>query len=90
MNPIRWACIGKDLSDVSYLNGLKEGEVLSPLLWNLDTEYGIRKDKENQMVLELNGAHQPLVYADGVNIVWDNTNTAKTNQEPPMSVRKLA
>jgi hypothetical protein len=31
--------------------------------------------------MELNGTHQPLVYADNVNLLGDSTNTIKVNLE---------
>jgi hypothetical protein len=81
--------IGKHLSDnFPIQNGLKQGDVLSPLLFNFALEYAIRKVQENRVGLKLSKTHQLLVYADDVNLLGDNIDTKKENTQTSIDASK--
>jgi hypothetical protein len=69
-------------------NGLKQGDGLSPLLFNFALEYAIRKVQENQVGLKLDGTHQFLAYADDVNLLGNNIDTTKEYTETLIDANK--
>ena len=67
---------------------LKQGDALSPLLFNFALEYSIRRVQENRIGLELNSKHQLLVHADD-NMLGENLQTVRENAEIFIKARTL-
>jgi hypothetical protein len=83
------ARVGKHLSDsFPTQNDLKQGDALSPLLFNFALEYAIREVQENQVGLKMNGTHRVLAYADDVNLLGDNIDTIEKNTKTVIDAGK--
>jgi len=81
--------VGKNVSDMFPIrNGLKQGDALSPLLFNFALEYVIRMVQVNQDGLKLNGSHQLRAYADDVTILRGSVHTVKKNAQPLVAATK--
>ena len=74
--------LGKNLSYmVPIRNDLKQGNALSPLLFNFVLGYANKRVQVNQNGLKLYVPHQLLVYADDVNILGESLHTIKESAE---------
>ena len=60
---------------------MKQGDALSPLLFNFALKYAIKRIQVNQTGLTLNGTHQFMAYDDDVNILGGSVHTVKENAE---------
>ena len=58
---------------------MKQGDALSPLLFNFALEYAIRKIQETNLGLDMNSIHQVLAYADDVNLIGDDIRAIERN-----------
>jgi len=69
-------------------NNLKQGDALTPLLFNFVLQYAIRRVQVNQDGLKLNGTLQRLAYGDDVNILGGSIHTLKENAEALVAANK--
>jgi hypothetical protein len=82
-------CIGKHLYESFPIqNGLKQGDALSPLLFNFASKYLVRKVEKYHMGPKLNTTHHLLAYDDDVNLLRYNTDTIKKNTETLIDTSK--
>jgi len=70
-------------------HGLKQGDALTPTLFNFDLEYAIRSVQANQDDLKLNGTNEFLAYADDVNILEGSIPTLKENAEALVAATRV-
>jgi len=61
--------------------GLKQGDVLSSLLFNFALDGAIRRVHVNQDALKFNGTSELLVYADDINILGRSVHNVEKNTE---------
>jgi sorting nexin-29 len=81
--------IGKHVSDSFPIqNRLKQGDALSPLLFNFALDHAIRKVHDNHVGLKLNGPHRLLAYADDVNLLGDKIDTINKNTQTLIDASK--
>ena len=74
--------VGRKLSGMFPIRkGLKQGDVLLPLFFNIALDYAIRMVQVNQDGLKLNGTHQLLLNADDLNILEGRVHTIKEKAE---------
>jgi hypothetical protein len=66
----------------------KNGDDLSPFLFNFALEYAIRRVHVNQNGLKLNGENQSLFYPDDVSILEVSVYTVKKQAEAPIVASK--
>ena len=72
--------IGNQMSETFNIHsGLKQGDALSPLLFNLVLEYAIKEMQKSNDGLQLNGTTQILTYADDIALLGDNKETLINN-----------
>jgi len=83
--------VGKNVCDrFPTRNGLKQGDALSPMLFNFVLEYAIRRVQVNKDGLKLNSTYQLLAYADDVNILGGSIHILKENAEALVAaIRRL-
>ena len=60
---------------------MKQGDALSPLLFNFTLEYAVRNIQETNLTLDMNGTHQVLAYADDVNLIGDDIRIIERNAD---------
>ena len=75
-------------SSFSIENSLKQEDILSPLLLNFALEYAIRKVKETNLILDMNGPLQVLTFVDDLNLIGNDIRTTERNIDMLLSAFK--
>jgi len=74
--------VGNNMSESFKIrNELKQGDALSPLLFNFALEYAILKIKGDKKRLSWNGFNQLFVYADDVDLIGDDIDVPQSNTD---------
>jgi hypothetical protein len=68
---------------------LKQGDALSPLLFNFALEYAIRRVQANQEDVKVSGTHQFLVYADDVNRLGRSIHAIENTEALVVASKKI-
>ena len=68
---------------------MKQGDALSPILFNFALEYDIKRVQVNQDGLKLSGTNQLLAYADNVNILGGSIHALKENAEALVAATRV-
>jgi len=68
---------------------LKQGDALSPLLFNFALEFSIRRVQVNKEGLKLNDTHQLLAYADDVNVLGGGIHSLKEAEALVAATREI-
>ena len=60
---------------------MKQGDALSPLLFNFAVEYAVRKVQETNLGLDMNDTNQVLAYVEVVNLIDNIIRTIERNAD---------
>ena len=70
-------------------NGQKQGDAISPPLFNFEQEYAIRNVQKARLGVDMYGTHQVFAYADDVNLIGDDIRTIERNAGVLLNTSKV-